>query len=44
MLVPDTNLLTSYQVDALPGGKGISGPVGFYLQAGGDPSKLPPSP
>lgn len=28
-------------VEALPGGKGFSGPVGFYLQAGGDPSKLP---
>ena len=30
------------RVDALPGGKGFSGPVGFYLQAGGDASKLPP--
>ena len=28
-------------VEAVPGGKGFSGPVGFYLQAGGDPSKLP---
>lgn len=28
------------KVDALPGGRGFSGPVGFYLQAGGDPSKL----
>lgn len=32
------------KVDAVPGGKGFSGPVGFYLQAGGDPSKLPPPP
>ena len=31
-------------VDALPGGKGFSGPIGFYLQMGGDPSKLPPPP
>lgn len=29
-------------VDAVPGGKGFSGPVGFYLQIGGDPAKLPP--
>ena len=36
--------IAKLQVDALPGGKGFSGPVGFYLQAGGDPSKLPPSP
>ena len=28
-------------VEAKPGGRGFSGPVGFYLQAGGDPSKLP---
>ena len=33
--------ITALKVDALPGGKGFSGPVGFYLQAGGDPSKLP---
>jgi hypothetical protein len=32
------------KVTALPGGKGFSGPVGFYLQAGGDPSKLPAPP
>jgi len=28
-------------VEAKPGGKGFSGPIGFYLQAGGDPAKLP---
>ena len=28
-------------VEPAPGGKGFSGPVGFYLQAGGDPAKLP---
>jgi len=36
--------IAKIQVDALPGGKGFSGPVGFYLQAGGDPSKLPSPP
>lgn len=34
--------IAKIQVDPLLGGKGFSGPVGFYLQAGGDPSKLPP--
>ena len=34
--------IAKIQVDAVPGGKGFSGPIGFYLQAGGDPSKLPP--
>ena len=29
------------KVDVLPGGRGYSGPVGFYLQAGGDPAALP---
>ena len=33
--------IKSLTVEALPGGRGYSGPVGFYLQAGGDPSKLP---
>ena len=36
--------IAKIQVDALPGGKGFSGPIGFYVQAGGDPSKLPPPP
>ena len=34
--------IKSISVEALPGGKGFSGPVGFYLQAGGDATKLPP--
>ncbi len=29
-------------VNPQPGGRGFSGPIGFYLQAGGDASKLPP--
>ena len=33
--------LKRLKVDVLPGGRGFSGPVGFYLQAGGDPTKLP---
>ena len=33
--------IESIEVQAIPGGKGFSGPVGFYLQAGGDPTKLP---
>ena len=33
--------ISKLTAEALPGGKGFSGPVGFYLQAGGDPSKLP---
>ena len=32
--------IQTLSVEAKPGGKGLSGPVGFYLQAGGDPSKL----
>lgn len=28
-------------VEAVPGGRGFSGPIGLFLQAGGDPSKLP---
>lgn len=34
--------IDSLSVVAIPGGKGFSGPVGFYLQMGGDPKKLPP--
>ena len=34
--------IASVTVDAIPGGRGFSGPVGFYLQMGGDPKKLPP--
>ena len=33
--------LTKLSVAAIKGGKGFSGPVGFYLQMGGDPKKLP---
>ena len=33
--------ISKLEVEKVPGGKGFSGPVGFYLQAGGDPSKLP---
>ena len=33
--------MTKLSVAAIKGGKGFSGPVGFYLQMGGDPSKLP---
>ena len=33
--------LSKLSVAAIKGGKGFSGPVGFYLQMGGDPSKLP---
>jgi len=33
--------IKSLSVAAIPGGKGFSGPVGFYLQMGGDPKKLP---
>ena len=36
------NKIVKFQVDAVPGGNGFSGPIGFYLQAGGDPSRLPP--
>ena len=36
--------IKSLKVESLPGGKGFSGPVGFYLQVGGDPSALPASP
>lgn len=36
--------ITKFTVNALKGGKGFSGPVGFYLQMGGDPAKLPPPP
>jgi len=39
---PPLTKIKKLKVEALPGGKGFSGPVGFYLQAGGDPSKLPP--
>mmetsp|Transcript_53081 Transcript_53081/g.88136 ORF Transcript_53081/g.88136 Transcript_53081/m.88136 type:complete len:118 (+) Transcript_53081:181-534(+) len=28
------------KIEALPGGRGFSGPVGFYLQAGGSPTDL----
>lgn len=38
---PALTKIQKIQVQALPGGKGFSGPVGLYLQAGGDPSKLP---
>ena len=34
-------VITKFTVAAIPGGKGFSGPVGFYLQMGGDPKKLP---
>ena len=34
-------MIKKIKVDKQPGGKGFSGPVGFYLQAGGDASKLP---
>jgi len=33
--------IETLRVTAVPGGKGYSGPIGFYLQVGGDPSKLP---
>ena len=33
--------LSKLSVAAIKGGKGFSGPVGFYLQMGGDPKKLP---
>ena len=29
------------KVEVLPGGKGFSGPLGFYLQAGGSAAGLP---
>ena len=35
------SIIEKIEIEAIPGGKGFSGPVGFYLQAGGDPSKLP---
>jgi len=38
---PPLTLIKKLKVEVQPGGKGFSGPVGFYLQAGGDPSKLP---
>ena len=41
---PPLTKIASLAVTAVPGGKGFSGPTGFYLQAGGDPSKLPPPP
>ena len=34
-------LIEKMVVEPIPGGNGFSGPVGFYLQAGGDPAKLP---
>ena len=34
-------VITKFTVAAIPGGRGFSGPVGFYLQMGGDPKKLP---
>ena len=40
-LSKDGTKITKVTVDAIPGGKGFSGPVGFYLQMGGDPKKLP---
>ena len=33
--------ISKLAVEKVAGGKGFSGPVGFYLQAGGDASKLP---
>ena len=36
--------IKAFKVSPLPGGRGFSGPVGFYLQAGGDPSQLPAPP
>jgi hypothetical protein len=38
---PLLSRIKKLKVQALSGGRGFSGPVGFYLQAGGDPSKLP---
>jgi len=38
---PPLTKIKKLKVEVLPGGKGFSGPIGFYLQAGGDPSKLP---
>jgi len=37
---PALTVITKLNVELQPGGK-YSGPIGFYLQAGGDPSKLP---
>ena len=42
-LFNDEGQLTRLTVTALPGGQ-YSGPVGFFLQAGGDPAALPPPP
>ena len=39
-----SQVINKIVVEPRPGGKGFSGPIGFYLQAGGDPSKLPPPP
>lgn len=41
---PPLTKIVKLTVEAIPGGKGFSGPIGFYLQAGGDASKLPPPP
>ena len=36
--------IKALKVDKKPGGAGFSGPIGFYLQIGGDPASLPPPP
>ena len=41
MTLNEAGQLTKLSVAAIKGGKGFSGPVGFYLQMGGDPKKLP---
>ena len=38
---PPLTQIQRLEVEALPGGRGFSGPIGFYLQAGGDPAALP---
>lgn len=35
--VPKLSIIKKITVEALPGGKGFSGPLGFYVQAGGSP-------
>jgi len=39
---PPLTKLKRLRVETLPGGKGLSGPAGLYLQAGGDQSNLKP--
>ena len=38
---PALTFINKMTFQPLPGGRGFSGPAGLYVQAGGDPSKLP---